>query len=60
MRVAGLAIGTLTRRLLVAAVSAEAEGQIHTIHTIYSDRNILQLGKESTKPNDSNRRPRCA
>ena len=42
MRVAGIDIGTLTCRLLVAAVPAEAEGPIHTI---YSDRKILRLGE---------------
>ncbi len=42
MRVAGIDIGTLTCRLLVAAVPPEAEGPIHTI---YSDRKILRLGE---------------
>ena len=42
MRVAGIDIGTLTCRLLVAAVSPEAEGPIHTIR---SERKILRLGE---------------
>ncbi len=42
MRVAGIDIGTLTCRLLVAAVSPEAEGPVHTIR---SERKILRLGE---------------
>ncbi len=42
MRVAGIDIGTLTCRLLVAAVSPEAEDPIHTIR---SERKILRLGE---------------
>ena len=42
MRVAGIDIGTLTCRLLVAEVSPEAEGPVHTIR---SERKILRLGE---------------
>ncbi len=42
MRVAGIDIGTLTCRLLVAAVPPEAGGPIHTIR---SERKILRLGE---------------
>lgn len=42
MRVAGIDIGTLTCRLIVAEGFAEAESPIHTI---YSDRKILRLGE---------------
>ena len=42
MRVAGIDIGTLTCRLLVATVSPEAEGPVHTIR---SERKILRLGE---------------
>ncbi len=42
MRVAGIDIGTLTCRLLVAAVSPEVEGPLHTIR---SERKILRLGE---------------
>ena len=42
MRVAGIDIGTLTCRLLVAEVSPEAEGPLHTIR---SERKILRLGE---------------
>ena len=42
MRVAGIDIGTLTCRLLVAAISPEAEDPIHTIR---SERKILRLGE---------------
>ena len=57
MRVAGIDIGTLTCRLLVAAVFPEAEDPIHTIR---SERKILRLGKGSTGQDGSNRRPCCA
>ena len=40
MRVAGIDIGTLTCRLLVAAVSSEGP-----VHTIRSERKILRLGE---------------
>lgn len=42
MRVAGIDIGTLTCRLLVAKVSPGAEGPLHTIR---SERKILRLGQ---------------
>ena len=42
MRVAGIDIGTLTCRLLVATGFAEADSPIHEI---YSDRKILRLGE---------------
>ncbi len=42
MRVAGIDIGTLTCRLLVATVSSEAP---HPIHALRSERKILRLGE---------------
>ena len=42
MRVAGIDIGTLTCRLLVAAISPEAEGPVHPVR---SERKILRLGE---------------